>query len=128
MHKENAMPVLKRTLLASLLVLLLSSLAWGEVPLPDALKALPRYPGSVVMQTMDMGGTVNAMFEVKGTLDEVLAFFNKELEGQGWTKTMEARQQDGAMVNYNKDSMSLAVGMSPEEEGLVHYTVILSTM
>lgn len=122
------MPVLKRTLLASLLVLLLSSLAWGEVPLPDALKDLPRYPGSVVMQTMDVGGNVNAMFEVKGTLDDVLAFFNKELQGQGWTKTMEARQQDGAMVNYAKDAMSLAVGMSPEDEGIVHYTVILNTM
>ncbi len=122
------MPVLKRTLLASLLVLLVSSLAWGEVALPHALKDFPRYPGSVVKQASDMGGTVNAVFEAKGALDEVLAFFNKELEGQGWTRTMEARQQDAAMVNYAKDSMSLAIGISSEEEGLVHYTVILNTM
>lgn len=123
------MPVPRRTLLALLFVLSFSSLAWGEMALPDSLKDFPRYPGSVVLQITDMGGNANAVFEVKGTLDEVLAFFNKELQEQGWTRTMEARQQDAAMLSHAKDSMSLTIGISPEEEeGLVHYTIILNTM
>ncbi len=123
------MQSVKPVLLTTLLVLLLCSPAWGDIPLPKALQELPMYPGAVVTHTLDMsGGTVNAMFEVEASMDDVLAFFIEAFEDTSWEKNMEVRQKDGCMLNYSTDSLSLAIALSPMENHKVQYTLILSTM
>lgn len=112
--------------LSMLALLLLATFAFAEPPLPAKLQNLPRYPGATVMQTMDVSGNTNAIFEVEATPAEVAEFFISQLSSQGWSKVMEARQDDGAMISFAKGSTSLTVGVGAGEGGKVSYTIILT--
>lgn len=113
--------------LLGLMVLFVAVTVRAEQPLPAAMRELPRYPGSTVTSTMEMGPTVNTMFEATATQAEIVDFFNKQLPGQGWSKTMEAQQADGAIVNFVKGQASLALGVDPPlAGGKITYTLIVT--
>jgi len=114
-----------RLCLALVLVVFTASLALAELQLPAALKELPRYPGATVVQTMNMDGNTNAIFQASASPAEVADFFTEKLPAQGWTKVMEARQDDGAMISFTKGSSSLTIGVGADDGGAVSYTVIL---
>ncbi len=120
------MQSLCRSFLMLLIVLLSAVAVQAEPPLPAALQEFPRYPNAIVMATMDMGGSTTATFEVAAELGAVIDFFNAQLPGQGWSKTMEARQNDGAIANYAKGNTSLSVGVGQQDEGKVAYTLVLT--
>lgn len=107
-------------------VFALASLALAEPSLPDAFRDLPKYPGATVLQTVDSGGTVTVMFETSASQDEIVAFYNKELPGKGWSKTMEARQNEGAMVSYTNGQKSLTIGVGQGDGGNSSLTMILA--
>lgn len=112
--------------LTLLVLIVLASAVSAEPPLPAKLQNLPRYPGATVMQTMDLSGNTNAIFEVSASPAQVVDFFNSKLPSQGWSKVMEARQDDGAMISFAKGNSSLTVGVGAGEGGKVSYTIILS--
>ena len=112
------------SMMATLLLLCLAGAALAQPPLPPELNDIPRYSGAVVVATMDAGATKNATFQANGSINEVADFFNAKLAGMGWAKAMEARQQDGAMLSFTKGGKSLTVGVSPDDDGKVSYTLI----
>lgn len=107
-------------------LLLLAARLHAEPALPGALQDFPRYPGAAVVQTMDTGGNLAATFEVQASADEIINFFNSKLPAQGWSKTMEARQDGGAMVSYSNGQQSLTIGVDGSSDGMNSFTLILA--
>lgn len=114
------------TICVFLFILAQAAVALAQPGLPAAFKDLPQYPGATVLQTVDSGGTVTVMFEASASLDQIVAFFNKELPQRGWSKTMEARQNEGAMVSYANGQKSLTIGVGPGEGGSNAFSMILA--
>jgi len=87
--------------LVLLLPLLLSACVVGVRPEPpvrpapapqtssfvlNARLGLPPYPGSVALKHEQKGGSSEAEFETRDTLDQVYAFFHNWLVNRGWVR------------------------------------------
>lgn len=77
-------------------------------------KDVPRYPGSV--RTGSVGGTVE--YVTSASLDEVWAFYEKELPANGWTEITPRLQVDEATfaIGAIKGNRELMVQCSRSED------------
>jgi|GEM_PF-6784429 len=77
-------------------------------------KDVPRYPGSV--RTGSVGGTVE--YVTSASLDEALAFYEKELPANGWTEITPRLQVDEATfaIGAIKGNRKLMVQCSRSED------------
>ncbi|MHC2994871.1 MAG: hypothetical protein IBV53_05155 [Candidatus Atribacteria bacterium] len=79
-------------------------------------KDVPRYPGSVRTGSVSVAGIDFVDYVTSASIDEVLAFYEKELPANGWTEITPRLQVDGAtFIGAIKGNRTLMVQCSRSE-------------
>jgi hypothetical protein len=102
-------------------------IAFGAMDLPEKLKDVPLYPGSKIVQTMDMGANSMVMLQVKADRDAVLEFYKKDFKGKGWKVAFQAEQEDSALIHFTKNNEMVQVNVQhgdEGDEGMVNYQIV----
>jgi hypothetical protein len=107
---------------------ILSSMAWGEVEAPEAIKKVaPIYKGAKVIQSMQIQGGAQAILEVQATPKEVITFYKDTMQQKGWKVVMQMDMENTSMLNLAKDKTSLVINASAEQEGKTMVQLLLKT-
>jgi hypothetical protein len=105
-----------------------TSMASGEVALPEEIKKIaPIYKGAKVVQSMQMQGAVQAIFEVQAKPREVITFYKDAMEKKGWKVVMEMDMENTSMMNLAIDNNNLMVNATAKEGEKTVLQLILKT-
>lgn len=90
-----------------------------KVTLPPSFPAqVPLPPAAVLRTAQDLGEKgFNLIFESGVEPAAAEAAYRGRLEQAGWGRVAEARAEDGVFMNFRKDGISVAVGVSRAERG-----------
>ena len=92
--------------------------------LPSKLSQVPVYPGSKIVQVMDMGNSSMAALEVKADSDTLLKFYKKEMQGKGWKTAFQAEQADTAVIHFTKDNQTIQISANKAEKDALSYQMV----
>jgi hypothetical protein len=93
-------------------------IATAEMDFPEIIeKEVAVYPNAKIIQTLTASGTVMVMMEVGDNPDQVLAFYKKELTGNGWTIMTEVKQPGHTTLMSEKGMRNILIDSSLDQSG-----------
>lgn len=114
-------------MLQAVLLVLIAGVAVAAVDLPEKLKGVPLFPGSKVLQAMDMQGGSMATVQVQAARDDVVAFYKKHLSSDGWKIIFQAEQEDASIVHFQKEKEMIHLSIQSKGQGdSTTYTLVSS--
>lgn len=94
----------------------------AELPSTDVTSGtepLTRYPGSVMIQHVEMGLEEETGFQIlylsRDDVATVADWYKTQLQSEGWAKEMDMTTEGTTMLVYRKDPETIQVTVSPGE-------------
>jgi hypothetical protein len=113
------------TMFAQILLLcFFVSSGFAAMELPSKLSQVPVFPGSKIVQVMDMGSNAMASLEVKTDSDALMKFYKKEMQDKGWKAAFQAEQADTAVIHFTKDNQTVQISAGKGDQGALVYQMV----
>lgn len=102
------------------------SMAWADVDVPEEIKKVaPIYEGAKIIQSMEMEGGAQVIFEVSAKPKEVVKFYKDAMKKKGWKVVMEMNMENNSMLNLGKNNLTLVVNAGLGQKGKTSVQLLL---
>jgi hypothetical protein len=104
------------------------SKAYAQVEVPEEiLNTVPIYQGAKVIQSMQMQGSVQAVFEVHAGPKAVITYLKDAMQQRGWNVVMQMDMENTSMATLTKDNVSLMFNAFANQGEKTRFQILLET-